>query len=618
MKYFGLEINNKSLFFRRERVVLTLVFFSLFIGTLKSQEPNSKALIESINNREIPAWFKDAKLGIFIHWGLYSVPAFGGKESYSEWFLRGIQTGDSLRTNFMSQTYGQNFNYKDFSHLFKAELFDPDEWAALFSKAGAKYVVLVTKHHDGYTLWPSKYNRNWNSVDTGPKRDIVGELTKAVRKTDLKMGLYYSLSEWNHPLHRWYTDPHDSIGRYVDEYMIPQFKELVSAYKPSLIFADGEWFNSAEQWHSAELINWYYKFVGSDAIVNDRWGSGLDTGFLTPEYSAGIKITDRPWAEVRGLGRSFGLNRNEDLEAYGSSKDLVQRFAQTVANGGGMIINVGPKADGQIPLIQQERLIQLGDWLRINGEAIYGSKPYIIKEEEKEIKIERIDKNISFNWVRNAPMNELKEDDFNVEWRGYILANQSGKVTFETKADDEVLVYIDDQLLINQSSKIEGTESEVMDAKTSVSTNGDISFKEGNLYPILIKYKEKKQNAEITLFWSSKKMEKQIVPPSVFFRDNNKRTAGITGIYSSMKTHLCYTLNNGNIYAITYEWPDSHLVLNIPNPGTGTRIHMLGLDKVLEWKYENEQLIIDTSSIKYSELPSHDAWTFNINSNPKK
>ncbi len=113
---------------------------------------------------------------------------------------------------------------------------------------------MVTKHHDGYALWPSKYSRNWNSVDTGPKRDIVGELTNAVRKTNLKMGLYYSLPEWNHPLHRWYKDPHDSIGQYVEKYMIPQFKELVSTYKPSLIFKDGEWYNTAKQWHSAELI----------------------------------------------------------------------------------------------------------------------------------------------------------------------------------------------------------------------------------------------------------------------------------------------------------------------------------------------------------------------------
>ena len=593
-----------------------LTVFAIFIcHSVFAQEENSDPLIKKINERPYPEWFKDAKLGIFIHWGLYSVPAYGGKESYSEWYLRGLQAGDSLRTNFMKRVYGKNFSYRDFKDLFKAELFNPEQWADLFRRAGAKYVVLVSKHHDGYALWPSKFNKNWNSVDTGPKRDIVGELTKAIRKTDLKMGLYYSLSEWNNPLHRWYTDPHDSIGRYVDEYMIPQFKELVGTYKPSLIFSDGEWFNSAKQWHSAELINWYYDLVGDEAIVNDRWGSGIKVGFLTPKYSAGIKVTDRPWTEVRGIGRSFGLNRNEDLEAYGTSKDLIQRFVQTVANGGGMILNVGPKSDGQIPLIQQERLIQLGDWLHINGDAIYGSEPYIVKEEERMVQRERVDANLHFNWVRNSPMKDIKEDYFSVEWHGYIVAPTTGKYTFEAKADDEVVVLIDNQLVINLNYTAPDNEAEVMGASTSASKNGQISLKEGMAYPITIKYHEKKQNAALSLFWSSEKMQKQIVPASSFYQDKSKTMTGIKGTYSSMKTYLCYTQNNNNIYAISYEWPDETLVLNIPDPGKNATVHMLGLNKPMDWKYEDNKMLINITSIKYSELPSHDAWTFEINKN---
>ena len=592
--------------------ILVFVFCVLLVNFGFSQENKMDSLIKKINDRPYPEWFKDAKLGIFIHWGLYSVPSYGGKESYSEWFLRGIQTGDSLRVKFMKDRYGQNFTYKDFANEFKAELFNPDEWAELFNRAGAKYVVLVSKHHDGYTLWPSKYNRNWNSVDTGPKRDIVGELTKAVRKTDLKMGLYYSLSEWNHPLHRWYTDPHDSIGKYVNEYMIPQFKELVSTYKPSVIFSDGEWFNTAKQWHSAELIDWYYNLVGKEAIVNNRWGHGIDVGFLTPEYSAGIKVTDRPWAEVRGIGRSFGLNRNEPLEAYGSSKELIQRFVQTVANGGGMILNVGPGSDGQIPLIQQERLIQLGNWLKINGDAIYGSIPYGVKEEEKQVYIERIDENINFNWVRNSPMKGIKEDNFSITWKGYIVASKTGKYTVETKADDEVAVFIDGKLIINQNYTAKGTESEVMGANTGISTNGVSNLKEGVAYPIVIKYHEKKQNAEISLFWSSKNMTKEIVPSSSFFQDSTKTKSGIKGSYSSLKTYLCYTQKNEKLYAISFEWPDEMLVLKIKNPGSKAKVRLLGLDRELDWKYEGDTLIIDTSAIKYDEIPSHDAWTFEI------
>ena len=240
---------------------LLKIFFFLLVACSYAQKEEGR-LADKLNKRPYPQWFKDAKLGIFIHWGLYSVPSYGGKESYGEWFLRGLQLGDTLRTNLLKRTFGTD-SYKDLTPFFKAELFDPNQWADLFSKAGARYVVLVSKHHDGYALWNSKYSRNWNSVDNGPKRDIVGNLTQAVRKLGLKMGLYYSLAEWNHPLHRWYTDPHDQIGEYVDTYMIPQFKELVNTYKPSLIFADGEWYNTAKQWHSAETDRLVLQFSGS-------------------------------------------------------------------------------------------------------------------------------------------------------------------------------------------------------------------------------------------------------------------------------------------------------------------------------------------------------------------
>ncbi|WP_242131397.1 alpha-L-fucosidase [Aestuariivivens marinum] len=594
-----------------KKIIVSFIIFGFFQMSF-AQKSNDIDYSKEITERPYPKWFKDAKLGIFIHWGLYSVPSYGRKESYGEWFLRGLQVNDSLRTNFMKNTYGQNFTYKDFAPLFKAELFNPDEWASLFERAGAKYVMLVSKHHDGYALWPSKYNRNWNSVDVGPKRDIVGELTNAVRKTDLKMGLYYSLAEWNHPLHRWYTDPHDSIGNYVDNYMIPQFKELISTYKPTLIFADGEWFNSAKQWHSAELIHWYYNLVGDDAIVNNRWGSGLDVGFLTPEYSAGIKVTNRPWTEVRGLGRSFGLNRNETLEAYGTSQELIHRFVQAVANGGGMILNVGPKADGQIPLIQQERLIQLGNWLRVNGDAIYGSETYTIKELEKKVAFKRIDKNINFNWVRNSPLTGIKEDHFSVEWNGFIVAPESGNFTFDLEADDEAVVYIDGKQIINLNYSAKGTQSEVMGSNNSSASQGKLKLKAGIAYPIKIQYREKDLNASIKLYWSSNTVDKQIIPTSSLFVDATRTKQGLTGNYSSLKTYLCFTQNGNKLYAISFDWPEEELVLNIPNPGKNATIKMLGLDKNLNWSYINNSLIIDTKDIKYVDLPSHDAWTFEI------
>ena len=310
-------------------IVVFLGAFSQAAAQVGSQ--TNVATWEELRARPYPQWFVDAKLGVFIHWGVYSVPAYSGKEQYGEWFLRGLQVGDTLRTRFLREQYGEDFTYRDFAPLFRAELFEPESWVELFRQAGARYVVLVSKHHDGYALWPSSYAPGWNSMDVGPRRDLVGDLTDAVREAGLRLGLYYSLPEWNNPLHRWDNDPHEEIGRYIDDHMIPQFQELISAYRPAVLFTDGEWFHTAEQWHARELIDWYYDTVGPDAIVNDRWGSGSDIGFLTPEYSAGIDATDRPWAEVRGLGRSFALNRNEDLDAYMTAAELIHRFARAVA-----------------------------------------------------------------------------------------------------------------------------------------------------------------------------------------------------------------------------------------------------------------------------------------------
>ena len=364
-------------------VALLCVLCSFVTRAQEPEPPKVDPTWESINQRGYPDWFRDAKLGIFVHWGLYSVPAWSAPDGYAEWFYRGLMVGDTIRVNEMQdfnrrwgymlgdQWSGRLSNsqsvkqrpkptdlYTLYAQTWHAEHWNPDQWADLFARAGAKYVVLVTKHHDGYCLWRSRYQPNWNSVVTGPHKDIVGLLTQSVRKAGMKMGFYYSLTEWTNNLHIWMHDPDSAIGEYVDHYMMPQFKELVRQYKPSLIFADGEWQNSAAQFRAPELIAWYYNTVGPEAIVNDRWGEGTQHGFKTPEYKGAIKDTIRPWAECRGLGKSFGLNRNEPLENYLTSDSLIRHFVKLVAAG------------------QQERLLDLGNWLKVNGEAIYGSRPY--------------------------------------------------------------------------------------------------------------------------------------------------------------------------------------------------------------------------------------------------
>ena len=348
---------------------------------------------ESVDRRRTPAWFSEARFGIFIHWGTYSVPAYApvipGKLAYAEWYWHAMTNGrDNPKAGelekgtwaFHKRVYGSDIPYQDFAPQFKAELFDPDHWAEVFANSGAKYVVLTSKHHEGFTLWPSKdasrtWGRPWNSVEIGPKRDLLGDLSEAVRRKGLRMGYYYSLYEWYNPL--WLSDK----PRYVQEHVFPQFKDLVTRYKPAIIFSDGEWEMSSADWHAPELLAWLFNdsTVKDEVVINDRWGS--DTrhkhgGYWTTEYTAGMSGIDHPWEENRGMGVSYGYNRAEDLNVYHTGRDLIFILVDTVSRGGNLLLDIGPRADGTIPLIMEQRLKEIGDWLKVNGEAIYGTKPW--------------------------------------------------------------------------------------------------------------------------------------------------------------------------------------------------------------------------------------------------
>jgi alpha-L-fucosidase len=321
----------------------------------------------------------EAKFGIFIHYGVYSVPAWGPKGTYSEWYWHEIIEKDEHSRAFHREKYGTDFKYQDFAAQFTAEVFDATRWADLFKRAGARYVVLTSKHHDGFTLWPSAQSWNWNSVDIGPHRDIVGELTEAVKAAGLHMGLYYSLYEWYEPNCR------NDLPRYVDEKMLPQLKDIVERYEPSLVWTDGEWDHPSDLWRSTEYLAWLFNEspVRDHVAVNDRWGKECRSahgGYFTTEYGEvgfGGSLSDaRKWEECRGIGASFAFNREEDLGDYLSAKELIHILVDTVSKGGNLLLNIGPNADGWIPIIMQERLLQIGAWLDVNGEAIYGTKPW--------------------------------------------------------------------------------------------------------------------------------------------------------------------------------------------------------------------------------------------------
>lgn len=376
-------------------MVLVLTSSSLVFGQKKYT-----ADWASIDSRPVPEWFGNAKFGIFIHWGLYSVPAWapanadiGVYAKYAEWYWWRINENSEagkLFRDYHNKRYGENFKYQDFAKDFKAEHFDPAQWADLFKKAGARYIVLTSKHHEGFALWPSEQSWNWNSMDIGPHRDLCGSLSEAVKAAGLHMGFYYSLYEWYNPLYR------NNLEKYVDDHMIPQMKDLVTRYKPDILWTDGEWDHPSESWKSTEFLSWLYNDspVKDSICVNDRWGKetrGLHGGYYTTEYGLvgdkkAVNETARPWEECRGIGTSFGYNQMEDLNNYMTSDGLVDLLIKTVAGGGNLLLDIGPTADGRIPVIMQERLLDMGKWLSINGEAIYNSHIWNGSEKNKNLK----------------------------------------------------------------------------------------------------------------------------------------------------------------------------------------------------------------------------------------
>ena len=373
----------------RVSMLVFLIILRFFPAQLSAQNPVYEPTWESLDSRPNPAWFDSCKYGMKIHWGVFSVPSWAPKGVYAEWYWYNIQ--DKNDESYLQHTklYGGDYAYQNFAYQFKAELFDPDAWADLFVRGGVKYVVLTSKHHEGYPLWPSTDSWNWNSMDVGPHRDLVKDITDAMRARGMYVGYYFSFYEWFNPM--WQNEPE----RFVKEHMIPQMTDLVLRYHPDMMYGDGEWDHPSDFWKTREWLAWLFNEspVKDHVVINDRWGNETRShhgGFYLSEYGkytgANAQLgTQHIWCETRSLGASFGYNRNEDIDDYQSAEELVHLLVYCVSRGGGLMLNVGPRADGTIPVIMQERLIQIGDWLKVNGEAIYGTKAWRETNEGKKI-----------------------------------------------------------------------------------------------------------------------------------------------------------------------------------------------------------------------------------------
>lgn len=348
----------------------------------------------SLNTRKVPEWFGEAKFGIFIHWGLYSIPAYAPKGYYAEWYgcwcnRDDLEEGSVEKhySDYHKKHYGDK-DYFEFKNEFTGDRFDASKWAELFKRSGAKYINLVSKHHDGYCLYKSEYAPGLNSVECAPKRDFLAELKAAMEGTGVRFGVYHSVYEWFHPLYL--KNPEE----YATEHLLPMLKELIEKYQPNTLFTDGEWDQESSVWHSEDFLQWLYNesSVKDTIVVNDRWGKetrGKLGGFFTTEYGIidnGRKIEDieldRPFEECRGIGASFGINKEEGCEEYLTVNELVKTLCSLVSKGGNLQLNIGPDADGTIPPIMEERLLGIGKWLETNGDGIYGTTVYNAKAPE--------------------------------------------------------------------------------------------------------------------------------------------------------------------------------------------------------------------------------------------
>jgi alpha-L-fucosidase len=338
-----------------------------------------------------PDWFRDAKFGIFLHWGLYSVPAHG-----SEWYLAHMY-GDAATIQWHTAHFGppDQFGYKDFIPMFKAEHFDPDRWAELFKKAGAEYVMPTAEHHDGFAMWDSALTK-WNAMRMGPRRDLIGDLSKAVRAQGLKFGVSNHRMEhfsFIRPLAGLKTDLYDPAS--ADFYSVadrsPQAyqafladwvarnKELIDKYQPDTLYFDNGVNPRSLDPQKLEVAAYYYNRAA-------EWGKQVTILTKDDAYLAGsvkdyerqqrapTTLQDDPWEVDDSVGRKWGYLTDD---TYLRVSDIVERLVESVCRNGNLLLNFGPRADGTFDDAETGLMLGIGAWLDINGEAIYKTRPWV-------------------------------------------------------------------------------------------------------------------------------------------------------------------------------------------------------------------------------------------------
>ncbi|HYJ12936.1 MAG TPA: alpha-L-fucosidase [Thermomicrobiales bacterium] len=349
---------------------------------------------DSLRANQVPAWYQDGKFGIFVHWGVYAVPAFG-----NEWYPRNMYIPGSREFEHHRATYGDQteFGYADFIDQFTAERFDPGVWAEIFRKAGAQFVVPTAEHHDGFPLYDSQLTR-WNAVQLGPRRDLIGELGEAVRRAGMVFGVSSHRAE-----HWWFmnggrTFPSDvqdparvdfygpaqsdqlqPNDQYLEDWLA-RCCEIVDRYEPQLFWFDWWIEQPAFEPYLREFASYYYNRAAD-------WRREVAINFKHQAFPQGVGVYDVERGQLAGIRNDFwqtdtavarnswGYTHNND---YKQPADLIGDLVDIVSKNGALLLNIGPRADGTIPQEDIAVLSSIGDWLRICGEAVYGTRPWLV------------------------------------------------------------------------------------------------------------------------------------------------------------------------------------------------------------------------------------------------
>ncbi|HXU22854.1 MAG TPA: alpha-L-fucosidase [Tepidiformaceae bacterium] len=369
--------------------------------------PPFEATFESLNQHEVPEWFHDAKFGIFVHWTMSCIPAYAPQSGslpdlirdhpddmmkytpYAEWYWNTIKFPDSPAAQYHREKYG-DAPYEEFRKPYEAGLnaWDPRALVDLIEASGAQYVVLVTKHHDGFVLWPTAvanpHLHGWNS-----ERDVVGDFAEAVRARGMRFGVYYSGGlDWTFnrdPIVN-FSEMMASVPRTPEyrAYVDAHYRELIARYEPSVLW------NDIAYPPGPELPRLFADYYGAipDGVVNDRWAQPGSPrfprphhiDFRTPEYAQYDQIRERKWESTRGIGHSYGFAANEDPASIITPEALVHSFVDAVSKNGNLLLNIGPRPDGTVVPEHEVPLRAIGAWLARYGEAVRGTRPWLRAE----------------------------------------------------------------------------------------------------------------------------------------------------------------------------------------------------------------------------------------------